>query len=57
MNKKIHILSLSIKSFIKIFNTHIYIGIVKEKKIHVLVNSVFLVPWLTLIYLLKVHIN
>lgn len=25
MNKKIHILSLSIKSFIKIFNTHIYI--------------------------------
>lgn len=28
MNKKIHILSLSIKSFIKIFNTHIYIDIV-----------------------------
>lgn len=28
MNKKIQILSLSIKSFIKIFNTHIYIDIV-----------------------------
>lgn len=27
MNKKIHILNLSFKSFIKIFNTHIYIDI------------------------------
>lgn len=65
MNKKIHILSLSIKSFINLrYSIHIYIltlcyilSIDQEKKIHVLVNSVFLVPWLTLIYLLKVHIN